>query len=820
MDDNKFGFSINHPPRGEKSLKQDRNNFFSRSDYMQKISEIEEIKCVIISTYRINLTQLKFEFLDEIPSVPLLLFHGDKNSIITQTNFPSQVCDTIIKQSPSINEKSNEYLYDTDEENEIKTHNNSNDKTDNSIKIIDNENEVKIQIISGMFTCLEVFPQEPNMSKTKTNDKNQSIIDSKAIMGVHHPKYVLLFTNKGLHVIISTANLTSTSSLDGTWNKFFPIKNDNHNTRAEIENDFGIILDDFIYQQAKQVRLSDLNHVKPEDIHDNSFNIFSWIKRHIHNQDFKNLSNSYDFSNPGVFLVSVVPGRDYINHNDKYEEDLYQAYNKDINLKSTNICHDCKNYNIKMRNEVHSLRNKINDDSSSSKKICRYGMVRMKQLLELNQDKLKRPLTSKDILLVQPTSIGGNINNHYIGTFLNHLMPETSWLTEYDNIRQESWKLIWPTKDYVRKGEQQSMREANNDYNQDSPHNESSSSSILFLHPRNLAMMEADIHSQMMLYESNYSSFFNEDSKKVPHIKSYMRVLYDDKFPILGNNNALNDEKECCYNLNCTCQELAWCLLSSACLSKGAFGDEIQSTICNSCNNVRQGYFEFKNFELGVLFHSDENVQYKALQNSCKIHNNTNNNNLFHPNLTAVNKIIKILPIPYEISALQPYCDGRGYFTHMPFFHEPGEVHKYSFLKAADNNGNKLLIKSKTVAHNEYKYNKSEVDLSNEHQMLLSDKTSSPIIGMKRSLTTAVHRSSLFKTSTTTDFILNHTKLNLNNANMRNELFQFEIISSKSEDVREDVSSMDLQNNNVNSMNPSCQRMQMEPIECSSDFLC
>jgi hypothetical protein len=62
--------------------------------------------------------------------------------------------------------------------------------------------------------------------------------------GCHHPKYLLIFTDLGMHISISTSNLTNTVSVDGTWTQFFPkvVECEENN----CQNDFGNILEDFL----------------------------------------------------------------------------------------------------------------------------------------------------------------------------------------------------------------------------------------------------------------------------------------------------------------------------------------------------------------------------------------------------------------------------------------------------------------------------------------------------------------------------------------------------------------------------------------------
>lgn len=67
--------------------------------------------------------------------------------------------------------------------------------------------------------------------------------------GVHHPKYVLIFTDKGLHVAITTANLVRDNSVNATWSHYFErCTND-----IKDVSDFGLVLENFLSEVAQYV---------------------------------------------------------------------------------------------------------------------------------------------------------------------------------------------------------------------------------------------------------------------------------------------------------------------------------------------------------------------------------------------------------------------------------------------------------------------------------------------------------------------------------------------------------------------------------------
>lgn len=112
-----------------------------------------------------------------------------------------------------------------------------------------------------------------------------------------------------------------------------------------------------------------------------------------------------------------------------------------------------------------------------------------------------------------------------------------------------------------------------------------------------------------------------------------------------------------------------------------------------------QGYREFRNFELGVLFRSTKTRQYFALNNACSVctrakpfHKITatrinspskasqvKHEKLQYSSLASIPKryapIRNItLPYPFHISKAKPYCDHRGKLIIDPYFHEDLQV--------------------------------------------------------------------------------------------------------------------------------------------------
>ena len=126
-------------------------------------------------------------------------------------------------------------------------------------------------------------------------------------------------------------------------------------------------------------------------------------------------------------------------------------------------------------------------------------------------------------------------------------MPETEWnfsLEKDIKLRQDHWRLVWPTV-----GRIDAAMPSSDDRQSDF---------LLFLSPEVLALMEPDVLSQLTTYEPSTIMDFIGARDTPPHIKSYCRV-YDTKY----------EDSNCCESIRCTCSEVAWFLLTSACFSKG-----------------------------------------------------------------------------------------------------------------------------------------------------------------------------------------------------------------------------------------------------------
>jgi hypothetical protein len=185
-----------------------------------------------------------------------------------------------------------------------------------------------------------------------------------------------------------------------------------------------------------------------------------------------------------------------------------------------------------------------------------------------------RDFQPNDLLFVQPTSIGQNLNLSYIEEYLSHLMPDHFYDDSPDEyIRSEQWRCVWPSHRYMKHVHQQLS--SNDDGNDLDYHEEtedmkpvmSGPPEILFFHPKSFALMEPDIQAQFFTYQTNHHVI---ETHRIPHIKSYTRLY---KGSATGK---------------CLCHQIAWTMLTSACLSKGAQGELKPFSICKDCKHIRR----------------------------------------------------------------------------------------------------------------------------------------------------------------------------------------------------------------------------------------
>ena len=499
----------------------------------------------------------------------------------------------------------------------------------------------------------------------------------RSTMGTFHPKFCLIFMTDGLAISITTSNLTRSVSLEGAWTAFVP------RSQNAVPTEFGVHLQKFL-ESCEEQRESCLR--KPELLS-------KFLSDHAL-FPLDSLHREFDFSalDGKVRLVSSVPGR--------------RTYTHDFQSKFDNLegqlCKACKAIcrRITPPSEAEASRDHLLN------KDIKYGSFRIEEIVQAapsqssvvqNTDpaepydsNAERKKALFRPLVVQTTSTGTKLDTSFMRTFLDNLLPDND--PEVD--RGEMLRIIWAHKDHqnlpgkgfggdknrvvvgVDVSEYDDMR--------------GDGTSMKFVHPN--AFITIFQSSPRCLHhwenlvdypkDENDSKHFAELVMHTHHIKTILRQDYEDNF----TREKRNKEEKCC------CWKLNWCLLSSACLSIGAQGVRGPISICydkscplsvssslneeirrkNQANRDDMSFTEHRNFELGVMFVSDENTQYRALHGDCVTHSpnfpgSQGWTKCWRPNgqdATPRPEVV-VLPIPYRLDS-QSYHDLQGNLLLLP----------------------------------------------------------------------------------------------------------------------------------------------------------
>lgn len=213
---------------------------FSRSQYLQQIHNSDEnIQCVLMSTYRLDWEYLQEEFphlFDKNLAIPCLVLHGEKREEEKQWWSRYDLLNSEIDEDDSSYTHLHECIIPNMEGEAISSDGSGHIPRDGNVGNGNPNMEIR-----------EVIPQF-NFPDDANSDHLSAGI-SRNVAGVHHPKYMLVFTDIRLHVAISTANLTKNGSVDASWMQYFPrtAKNkDEASSENESCSSFGIVLQDFI----------------------------------------------------------------------------------------------------------------------------------------------------------------------------------------------------------------------------------------------------------------------------------------------------------------------------------------------------------------------------------------------------------------------------------------------------------------------------------------------------------------------------------------------------------------------------------------------
>jgi hypothetical protein len=296
-------------------------------------------------------------------------------------------------------------------------------------------------------------------------EKKETSLQSKR--GVHHPKFMILFEASGsVVVVVSTANLVKTRTVEGSWvQRFFPSKRRPTNSplapRVGRGNDFGPVLQDFLQKLDESAASGDIT-------------IQDFLCEHM-SFPLTELADSFLFHRASVHLVPVVPG--------------------DFSIKSE-----------------------------------AYGRLRVNGILGRAREQQIVVEHKKDRLLLQPTSFGGNWKQKemadVVRTYLN--LDKTNAGYWDDEAVLERMNILWPSRTFMENigretGDKLSMEEVeripiNGEDDEDDAHD-----AKLFMSSHCFNSCEVACLSRMSRFQ--WSDPPQRTTFMIPHFKSVCRVI-------------------------------------------------------------------------------------------------------------------------------------------------------------------------------------------------------------------------------------------------------------------------------------------------------
>jgi Tyrosyl-DNA phosphodiesterase len=427
-------------------------------------------------------------------------------------------------------------------------------------------------------------------------ERTRTTIETKR--GVHHPKFMILFETSGsVVIVVSTANLVQTKTVEGSWVQRFSFnKRKPANTHTQVArrpvrgNDFGPVLQDFLQKLDESAATGDVK------IHD-------FLSEHL-SFPLTELAESFLFHRALVHLVPVVPG--------------------DFSIKSES-----------------------------------YGRLRVKAILGQAREQDAVIEHKKDLLVVQPTSFGGNWKQNEMADMVRSYLNLDKDVEGYwdDEAMLERMSILWPSRTFMENigreaGDEVSMDQVERIPIQGKDDDNNVVGAKLFLSSHCFNSCEVACLSRMSRF--HWSDPPQRTSFMIPHFKSVCRVVR--KPSLLRSKHGFDGSAKTYFS---------WFLMTSACLSHGAQGQRDRFSE-SSKNTIR-----FANFELGILFTSrvkkSGKVLYAFQPQTCSCRS-----------LDPTNKLIH-LPVPFS-TQVDPYIprsqDGVGAFVmqETPFLHqvEPG----------------------------------------------------------------------------------------------------------------------------------------------------
>lgn len=219
--------------------------------------------------------------------------------------------------------------------------------------------------------------------------KEKTITKLQAKRGVYHPKFMILFEKSGsVVVVVSTANLVRTKTVEGSWvQRFLPNKRKASpagptQRSPRRGNDFGPVLQDFLQKLDESAIPGDTKTC-------------SFLEEHL-SFELAEFANSFLFHKAQVHLVPVIPG--------------------DFPVKSQ-----------------------------------AYGRLRVQAILQQAREQNVLVEHKKDRLLVQPTSFGGNWKQQEMADMTRSYLSLDKTTEGYwdDESILRRMNVLWPSRTFL-----------------------------------------------------------------------------------------------------------------------------------------------------------------------------------------------------------------------------------------------------------------------------------------------------------------------------------------------------------------------------------
>jgi hypothetical protein len=545
-----------HHQRGIPYKNTPEGDFFCQSTFLEEILEKEHVKAVCMSTYILSLETLQKEFpalMKKTSNIPFVMFHGD------------QVTSSI-----------------------------EHDKSFGDVQRVSSQDSDIICSTSVHF--IEVVAQEP---RRYTNEGLQR----KVINGAHHAKYILVFTESGLYVLITSANMTTDDSVDLTWIQFFP-RLKSQNSSGSIKGNFGSTLQNFLIHQSDQLVYRNI------PTNTALVSIISWLREHV--SFTGDLVDVYDFSKASADLITVVPGyqTDHDCRKNMGDEKMKVPieFRRFIQIGSKIGGFGARkthkgSYFISAPDEKEDLKKMVDEKR-------KFGLERVRECLSKSHS---MELLPSDRFGIQVTSIRDKVSLDFFEYLIATFDPEGQFVDVED--LDDRVKLIWPTKEYVEAA---------------------GSGQGLFLKKDVFEKLDEVVKCYFHEYCPNKAERFVSKiamPMTIPHSKVYFRF----------SDPPIKDQIHLC---NCT--DVRWFMLTSANLSRAAQG----MSLLSSCYCRWRKMCSYRNFEMGILLKSTPSTKLKLMSGSCPIHSKKH--------IEKSNETV--LPVPFELTG-SSYCGIKDPYT-------------------------------------------------------------------------------------------------------------------------------------------------------------